>query len=78
MPETGSETTTATVMRGLGPGFAPRRKTAVRRLIDCLLRWQERAVQRYRLAEMSDRQLRDLGLTRGQVDRESRKPFWQL
>ena len=76
MPNSGSNRSGTTVMRGLRADFAPRRKTALRRLIDCLLLWQERASQRYRLAEMSDHQLRDMGLTRSEVERESEKPFW--
>jgi len=78
MSKIGSEVSNATVMRGLRAGYAPRRRSAFRRVIDCLLLWQERASQRYRLAEMSDHQLRDLGLTRCEVERESEKPFWQL
>ncbi len=42
-----------------------------------LLAWQERAQQRYRLAELDDAMLRDLGLHRSDVARELRKPFWQ-
>lgn len=77
MPKIGSNSSSATVMRGLRADFAPRRKTALRRMIDCLLLWQERAVQRIKLADMSDHQLRDLGLTRCDVERESKKPFWR-
>lgn len=41
-----------------------------------LLDWQERARQRYRLAELDDRMLKDIGLTRADVAREVEKPFW--
>lgn len=38
--------------------------------------WQERARQRHQLAEMSDYMRVDLGLSRGDVEREASKPFW--
>jgi len=37
---------------------------------------QVRAAQRYRLAEMDQRALEDIGLSRGQALAEARKPFW--
>ena len=37
----------------------------------------ERARQRRQLAELSDAMLRDIGLTRSDVDAETRKPFWR-
>ena len=36
-------------------------------------RWR----QRTRLAELDDRTLRDMGITRGDVYREIQKPFWR-
>ncbi len=45
---------------------------------DILLAWQERAAQRRQLAAMSDRMLRDIGLSRADVAREFAKPFWRL
>jgi uncharacterized protein YjiS (DUF1127 family) len=41
------------------------------------LRWSERAEQRRRLAEMNEHMLRDIGLDRGAVWRETSKPFWR-
>ncbi|MBU0725356.1 MAG: DUF1127 domain-containing protein [Alphaproteobacteria bacterium] len=46
-------------------------------LLTFLWRLQARAERRYTLAEMDDRQLRDVGLTRQQLSPEIRKPFWQ-
>jgi uncharacterized protein YjiS (DUF1127 family) len=46
-------------------------------LVLALLAWQERAEQRYRLAELDDAMLKDLGLHRADVEQEMRKPFWQ-
>ena len=40
-------------------------------------RWSERARQRQQLRELSDFTLKDLGLSRSDVVRESAKWFWQ-
>ncbi len=40
------------------------------------LRWQERARERHQLASLNDIMLRDIGLTRVDVERECQKPFW--
>lgn len=42
-----------------------------------LMVWQERARDRRRLASLTDYELRDIGLSHSQIDRETRKPFWQ-
>ena len=39
--------------------------------------WAERARQRQQLGELGDYALKDLGLTRSDVVRESSKWFWQ-
>ena len=54
-----------------GPG------ALVARLFGLLIVWNERQRQRYRLHEMSDRDLRDIGLSRSELERERRKPFWR-
>ena len=43
-----------------------------------LKRWMETHRQRQRLASLDDYMLRDLGLTRADVQTEIEKPFWQL
>ena len=43
-----------------------------------LLVWLQRARQRQQLAELSDRQLEDIGISRAQAIEEARKPFWRL
>jgi uncharacterized protein YjiS (DUF1127 family) len=48
-----------------------------RRLLRVVSTWQVRAASRHVLASMSDRELRDIGLTRGDVERELMKPFWR-
>jgi uncharacterized protein YjiS (DUF1127 family) len=39
--------------------------------------WIERARQRRCLAELSDRSLKDIGISRCDALREARKPFWR-
>jgi uncharacterized protein YjiS (DUF1127 family) len=39
--------------------------------------WTERARQRHALAALDDRLLKDIGISRADVMRESVKPFWQ-
>lgn len=49
---------------------------AVRGLVT-LVFWQERARERRRLASLDDFMLRDIGLSRSQIEQEISKPFWQ-
>ncbi|MGB5466844.1 MAG: DUF1127 domain-containing protein [Sedimenticolaceae bacterium] len=39
--------------------------------------WNQRARQRRQLAELSDRQLADIGISRAEASAEAGKPFWQ-
>jgi uncharacterized protein YjiS (DUF1127 family) len=39
--------------------------------------WMERSRQRRALAELDDRLLRDIGLTRDEARRECASPFWR-
>ena len=48
-----------------------------RRLIALIGTWRRRLRDRRELALMSDRSLRDLGLTRSDALHEIRKPFWR-
>jgi len=45
--------------------------------LEVFLIWQERASERHRLAGMEDRMLKDMGLSRADVDREAAIPFWR-
>ncbi len=45
--------------------------------IEILLLWQRRANERHALLHLDDKVLRDLGLSRSDVLRESGKPFWR-
>ena len=50
---------------------------SIRRVLGVLSEWQKRAVGRSTLASLDDYLLRDVGLTRADVERELRKPFWR-
>jgi uncharacterized protein YjiS (DUF1127 family) len=39
--------------------------------------WRERQHQRRRLAELTDRDLHDVGLSRADIFFEAEKPFWR-
>jgi uncharacterized protein YjiS (DUF1127 family) len=45
-------------------------------LVEQLRTWLRRTRERRELAELSDAQLRDVGLSRNTVKREVEKPFW--
>lgn len=38
--------------------------------------WHERSRQRFQLQQLSDHSLKDMGLSRVDVEAESQKPFW--
>lgn len=57
-------------------GFAGTLGGAVRRAVGTVLLWQQRARERHALATIDDHGLKDLGLSRADVARESDKPFW--
>ncbi|MBL4740541.1 MAG: hypothetical protein JKY12_06070 [Sneathiella sp.] len=42
-----------------------------------ILNWQDRAAMRYRLAELSEENLSDMGLTQNDAMTEANKHFWQ-
>ncbi len=53
-------------LRGPGP-----------RLLGLLALWIERATQRRALAELDDRLLKDVGISRSEARQEAAKPFWR-
>ncbi len=53
------------------------RSPFLRRLILLLNEWRRRVRDRNALAAMSDPSLRDIGLTRYDIELEVRKPFWR-
>lgn len=56
------------------------RKTAVaplwKRAVQRVLHWHELARQRRELATMSDEALKDIGLSRADIQQEVERPFW--
>ncbi len=46
--------------------------------VDRIHLWSELARQRRQLAGLSDHTLRDIGLTRADVEMEIRRPFWRV
>ena len=52
-------------------------RNALRGLLHTVCAWRARARQRYALSMLDDHLLRDIGLTRADVDRETMKPFWR-
>lgn len=51
-------------------------KVWLERVVDQLLHWQERAETRRKLLAFDDRMLSDIGISRADIDNETRKPFW--
>ena len=51
---------------------------AISGAIETLLVWRERRRERRDLASLNDQMLHDVGLTRADIEREYRKPFWQI
>ena len=49
----------------------------VRSLSGLLQVWYQRARQRRQLAQLDDRALQDIGISRVQAETEAAKPFWQ-
>ena len=41
-----------------------------------LIEWRWRSSQRHILRSLDDRMLKDVGLSRADIDRELEKPFW--
>ncbi len=61
-------------------GLRPRRGYvlgAVGVVFERIAVWQERRRQRFILARLDDRMLRDIGLNAADVDAEVSKPFWR-
>lgn len=46
------------------------------RLLDTVVTWQQRSRDRHLMAQMTERQRRDIGLSPATLDDEISKPFW--
>jgi uncharacterized protein YjiS (DUF1127 family) len=58
-------------------GRWPDRTGKAERALRILSVWIERARQRRHLADLSDRSLKDIGISRCDALREASKPFWR-
>lgn len=72
----------AITSKPLYDSIAPREKPSPLRVLiagvgGTLSGWRQRRAERISLAHLSDQLLRDIGVTRQQVDDEIRKPFWR-
>ena len=47
------------------------------RAFEALMTWQQRAVERHHLMSLNDHQLKDIGLSRADIEQEAGKPFWR-
>lgn len=65
-----------TLAGDLDRGAAPAR-FRIRRILELLEQWHERARQRRELQELPDYLLRDMGISPEDRYREIRKPFWR-
>jgi uncharacterized protein YjiS (DUF1127 family) len=54
-----------------------RAKATHKALRQALQRWHERGLGRRELRRLTERELRDIGLTRAEAEAEASKPFWQ-
>jgi uncharacterized protein YjiS (DUF1127 family) len=54
----------------------PHGRRWVKRAVDAVLTWHERARERRQLMELSDHMLRDIGISRAEAFGEAEKPFW--
>jgi len=46
-------------------------------LLDVLYEWRARTAERHAMRSLDDRMLRDIGLSRADLERELHKPFWR-
>lgn len=53
------------------------RRNPLSALVQRLLDWQERSFQRQDLWRLGDHELKDIGLSRADVEAEAGKPFWR-
>lgn len=57
-------------------GVAMVKKDALQ-LAEQLWTWHERSRQRFKMQQLSDVTLKDIGLSRADIEAEARKPFWK-
>ena len=62
---------------GTAQGLSPAIRLWAAAALDRLLGWHEVARQRRALLALSDRMLKDIGITRAEAEREASRPFWR-
>ncbi len=72
-----SEVLPASLRRGQVTAWARTIGRALARALGALLESLERARQRRRLSALDDRMLKDIGLSRADVEGERRRPCWR-
>ncbi len=68
---------TGTVAVGAAKALGAALLTLPERIADALYEWQRRASERHHLRQLSDHMLKDIGLSRFDVERMAGKPFWR-
>ena len=58
-------------------GYQPAGRALAAQIVETVLTWVERVRQRRQLGQLSDHMLRDIGLSRADVESEVAKRFWQ-
>lgn len=64
-------------IRGFMPTLVAAVDTGLELAVDTLFAWQRRRADRMRLQSMDDHILRDVGLSRADIEAEASKPFWR-
>ncbi len=64
-------------IRPAGESAALRWRDILAQFVELALAWVERARERRQLQALNDHMLKDLGLSRADVEGEASKPFWR-
>lgn len=72
-----STSTPTGVMPEAAYGVLAAAAMSVARAADLFARWRRRAVDREHLLTLDDGMLRDIGLSRADIEAEAGKPFWR-
>lgn len=73
-----NETLSSATISSRSSSFRAKPISAFARLVDTVLSWMDISRQRRHLLELDDRLLRDIGLSRVDVEAEAAKPFWRV
>ena len=65
------------IKTAFAPIYAVNHGSIFARLGHLILQWQSRAEQRFALAQLDNRMLRDIGIDHTSAKSEAAKPFWR-